>query len=45
MENVIDQVHAEGGKMGPQIWHVGDTRMSKEYPEVSMDKSSYNEHC
>ncbi len=39
-KNVIDQVHAEGGKMGPQIWHVGDTRMSKEYPEVSMEAAA-----
>ena len=39
-KNVIDQVHAEGGKMGPQIWHVGDTRMIKEYPEVPMEAAA-----
>lgn len=22
-KNVVDQVHAEGGSMGPQIWHMG----------------------
>jgi 2,4-dienoyl-CoA reductase-like NADH-dependent reductase (Old Yellow Enzyme family) len=22
-QNVIDQVHASGGKMGPQLWHMG----------------------
>ncbi|MBK1896126.1 NADH:flavin oxidoreductase [Chryseobacterium paridis] len=39
-KNVIDQVHHNGGKMGPQIWHVGDTRMSEEYPLVPMEKAS-----
>jgi 2,4-dienoyl-CoA reductase-like NADH-dependent reductase (Old Yellow Enzyme family) len=23
LQRVIDQVHSAGGKMGPQIWHVG----------------------
>lgn len=39
-KNVIDQVHHNGGKMGPQIWHVGDTRMSDEYPLLPMEKVS-----
>lgn len=39
-KNVIDAVHENGGKMGPQIWHVGDTRSSEEYPEVPMEKAS-----
>ncbi len=39
-KNVIDTVHKNGGKMGPQIWHVGDTRMSEEYPLVAMEKAS-----
>ncbi|WP_407484236.1 NADH:flavin oxidoreductase [Elizabethkingia meningoseptica] len=39
-KNVIDGVHANGGKMGPQIWHVGDTRMSEKYPENPMEKAS-----
>ncbi|WP_144282217.1 NADH:flavin oxidoreductase [Chryseobacterium echinoideorum] len=39
-QNVIDAVHEYGGKMGPQIWHVGDTRMSAEYPSVDMEKAS-----
>ncbi len=39
-KNVIDAVHENGGKMGPQIWHVGDTRMSEEYPAVDMEKAS-----
>ncbi|SDL41593.1 2,4-dienoyl-CoA reductase [Chryseobacterium taihuense] len=39
-QNVIDAVHENGGKMGPQIWHVGDTRMSEEYPSVTMEKAS-----
>jgi len=39
-KNVIDAVHANGGKMGPQIWHVGDTRSSADYPSVEMEKAS-----
>jgi 2,4-dienoyl-CoA reductase-like NADH-dependent reductase (Old Yellow Enzyme family) len=39
-QNVIDAVHDNGGKMGPQIWHVGDTRSSDDYPEVPMEKAS-----
>ena len=39
-ENVIDAVHGNGGKMGPQIWHVGDTRSSEDYPKVEMEKAS-----
>lgn len=34
---VIDNVHHNGGKMGPQIWHVGDTRSSEDYPTVPME--------
>ncbi len=39
-KNVIDAVHQNGGKMGPQIWHVGDTRNSDDYPLVPMEKAS-----
>ncbi len=39
-KNVIDAVHHNGGKMGPQIWHVGDTRSSETYPEIPMEKAS-----
>nr|WP_314491026.1 NADH:flavin oxidoreductase [uncultured Chryseobacterium sp.] len=39
-KNVIDAVHHNGGKMGPQIWHVGDTRSSEDYPEIPMEKAS-----
>lgn len=39
-KNVIDAVHANGGKMGPQLWHVGDTRSSEDYPLVDMEKAS-----
>lgn len=39
-KNVIDAVHQNGGKMGPQIWHVGDTRSSPDYPTVEMEKAS-----
>ncbi|MDR3023563.1 NADH:flavin oxidoreductase [Chryseobacterium sp.] len=39
-KNVIDTVHHNGGKMGPQIWHVGDTRMTEDYPLTPMEKAS-----
>lgn len=39
-KNVIDAVHKNGGKMGPQIWHVGDTRSSEDYPLINMEKAS-----
>lgn len=39
-KNVIDSVHKNGGKMGPQIWHVGDTRSSPDYPTIEMEKAS-----
>ena len=39
-KNVIDSVHQNGGKMGPQIWHVGDTRSSPDYPITEMEKAS-----
>ena len=31
-KNVIDEVHAAGGKMGPQIWHVGMVQPSGKDP-------------
>lgn len=37
-KNVIEGVHRNGGKMGPQIWHVGDTRITEEYPAIPMEK-------
>ncbi|SHM64303.1 NADH:flavin oxidoreductase [Chryseobacterium polytrichastri] len=39
-KKVIDAVHANGGKMGPQIWHVGEIRSSEDYPLVDMEKAS-----
>ncbi|BEV03708.1 NADH:flavin oxidoreductase [Chryseobacterium gambrini] len=39
-KNVIDAVHENGGKMGPQIWHVGDARSSADYPSIEMEKAS-----
>lgn len=39
-KNVIDAVHQNEGKMGPQIWHVGDTRSLEDYPLVDMEKAS-----
>ncbi len=34
-KGVIDAVHAAGGRMGPQIWHTGSTRGSKEWEPVA----------
>ncbi|WP_027380656.1 NADH:flavin oxidoreductase [Chryseobacterium daeguense] len=39
-KNVIDAVHEKRGKMGPQIWHVGDTRSSADYPLIDTEKAS-----
>ena len=39
-KHVIDAVHHNEGKMGPQIWHVGDTRSSGDYPVTEMEKAS-----
>lgn len=36
-KHVIDAVHTHGGKMGPQIWHVGDTRSAADYPVIPME--------
>jgi len=39
-KKVIDEVHRQGGKMAPQIWHVGDSRMSESYPAEPMESPS-----
>ncbi|WP_158799060.1 NADH:flavin oxidoreductase [Pedobacter sp. L105] len=39
-KRVIDSVHQNDGKMGPQIWHVGDTRRDEKYPAVPMESVS-----
>lgn len=40
-KRVIDDVHAAGGKMGPQIWHTGATRgMSGWKPEAPVESPS-----
>jgi 2,4-dienoyl-CoA reductase-like NADH-dependent reductase (Old Yellow Enzyme family) len=39
--DVIDGVHAAGGKMGPQIWHTGATRgMSGWTPDAQVESPS-----
>ncbi|MGV8936274.1 MAG: NADH:flavin oxidoreductase [Allorhizobium sp.] len=39
--NVIDAVHAAGGKMGPQIWHTGATRGQSGWrPEAPVESPS-----
>ena len=37
---VIDEVHAAGGKMGPQIWHTGSTRGGAWEPEAPVESPS-----
>ncbi|OWU82976.1 1,2-oxophytodienoate reductase [Oceanicola sp. 22II-s10i] len=40
-KDVIDTVHAAGGKMGPQIWHTGSTRGSRGWePGVEVESPS-----
>ncbi|GGH70113.1 2,4-dienoyl-CoA reductase-like NADH-dependent reductase (Old Yellow Enzyme family) [Filimonas zeae] len=37
-QKVIDGVHAQNGKMGPQIWHVGNTPIAgSPYPGIPME--------
>jgi len=45
-KNVIDAVHSAGGKMGPQIWHVGMARKpgTGPYPEAHSDSPSGMTH-
>ncbi|MET3598121.1 NADH:flavin oxidoreductase [Martelella mangrovi] len=38
-KNVIDTVHAAGGRMGPQIWHVANTVASPDYPDPDETES------
>ena len=37
---VIAAVHAEGGKMGPQIWHTGSTRAGAWEPDAPVESPS-----
>ncbi|WP_417268145.1 NADH:flavin oxidoreductase [Celeribacter baekdonensis] len=39
-KGVIDAVHAQGGKMGPQIWHTGSTRAGAWEPEAPVESPS-----
>ncbi|PJE25701.1 2,4-dienoyl-CoA reductase [Pseudooceanicola antarcticus] len=39
-KQVIDGVHAAGGKMGPQIWHTGSTRAGEWEPEAPVESPS-----
>lgn len=45
-KNVIEAVHSTGGKMGPQIWHVGMARKpgTGPYPEAASDSPSGMTH-
>jgi 2,4-dienoyl-CoA reductase-like NADH-dependent reductase (Old Yellow Enzyme family) len=38
--NVIDAVHGAGGKMGPQLWHVGAVRAGGWEPGVEVESPS-----
>ncbi|KTF68118.1 NADH:flavin oxidoreductase [Sphingomonas sp. HT-1] len=40
-KTVIDEVHAAGGKMAPQIWHTGSTRTMTDWvPDVDVESPS-----
>ncbi|MCC2976967.1 NADH:flavin oxidoreductase [Sphingomonas sp. PL-96] len=39
-QQVIDTVHAAGGKMGPQIWHTGSTRSGDWEPDAPVESPS-----
>jgi len=39
-KSVIDAVHAEGGRMGPQIWHTGAARASAWEPDAPVESPS-----
>ena len=39
-QHVIDEVHQAGGKMGPQIWHVGSVRSGDYEPPAPVESPS-----
>jgi 2,4-dienoyl-CoA reductase-like NADH-dependent reductase (Old Yellow Enzyme family) len=39
-QQVIDAVHAAGGKMGPQLWHTGGTSADPAYERPALDTPS-----
>ncbi|HEX7637582.1 MAG TPA: NADH:flavin oxidoreductase [Burkholderiaceae bacterium] len=39
-QRVIDGVHAAGGKMGPQIWHVGAVEYAKDFAPAGIESPS-----
>ncbi|HEX7689907.1 MAG TPA: NADH:flavin oxidoreductase [Burkholderiaceae bacterium] len=39
-QRVIDGVHAAGGRMGPQIWHVGAVAAAKDYAPAGIESPS-----
>ncbi|HEX4460823.1 MAG TPA: NADH:flavin oxidoreductase [Polyangia bacterium] len=39
-QHVIDEVHAAGGKMGPQIWHVGAVKAGDWEPDAPVESPS-----
>lgn len=36
-KNVVDSVHAEGGKIAPQLWHVGNTPYGEWTPDAPFE--------
>ncbi|WP_084583355.1 NADH:flavin oxidoreductase [Sphingomonas azotifigens] len=40
-KTVIDEIHAAGGKMAPQIWHTGSTKTATDWvPDVDVESPS-----
>jgi len=39
-KNVVDAVHDDGGRMGPQLWHTGTARYTEWEPEAPVESPS-----
>ncbi len=44
-EQVVKQVHAAGGLIFPQLWHVGSTRQRKTHENQGIDNPKHCCHC
>ncbi len=43
--NVAEQVHAAGGLIFPQLWHVGSVRQCKQHQNEGVDNPAHCCHC
>lgn len=44
-KKVVDAVHAEGGKIFPQLWHVGSVRQCGERENAGVDNPDHHTAC